>query len=159
MVKEFDLLQPAQISIFLSLFPWLKFYASPQNKVKNMLKLEREGSGCSWTSVQMQTVSLMVNDQVSDSEVFSEWLNNTFPVNQSETIVLMELFLYSVGMVIQYLVQVKCLFLKTNLNLAPTGDSEISENEFCGFNVSLIVLVCVTLTSVTASALIITVLH
>lgn len=65
-----------------------------------MLKLEREGSGCSWTSVQMQTVSLMVNDQVSDSEVFSEWLNNTFPVNQSETIVLMELFLYSVGMVI-----------------------------------------------------------
>lgn len=61
-----------------------------------MQKLERNACGCSWTSVQMHTVSLMVNDQVSDSEVFSEWLNNTVPVNQSETIVLMELFLYSV---------------------------------------------------------------
>lgn len=62
-------------------------------------------------------------------------------------------------MLIWCLVQIKCLFLKTNLNLAPTEDSEISENVFCGFNVFLIVLLCVTLNSVTASALIITVFH
>lgn len=92
-VKEFDLLQPAQISVFLSLFPWLKFYASLQSKEKNMQKkIEREASGCSWTSVQMQIVSVMVIDQVSDPEEFCEWLNNSVPVNQSETIVLMVLF-------------------------------------------------------------------
>lgn len=50
-VKEFDLLQPAKISIFLSLFSWLKFYASLQKKAKNVQKVEMEASGCSWTSV------------------------------------------------------------------------------------------------------------
>lgn len=50
-VKEFDLLQPAKVSVFLSLFPRLKFYASLQKKAKNIQKVEMEVSGCSWTFV------------------------------------------------------------------------------------------------------------
>lgn len=108
----------------------------------------------------MQIVSLMVIDQVSDPEVFCEWLNDTVPVNQSETFVLMEFFLYPVKLYVNLIFSSDKMFiLKVNLNLALTGDSEISENEFSGVDVFLIVLLCVTLNPVTVSAVIISVFH
>lgn len=92
----------------------VKVLCFPTEESKKYAKIEREASGCSWTSVQMQIVSLMVIDQVSDLEVFSEWLNNTVPVNQSETIVLMEFFLYSVKLYVNLVFNSDKLFIFEN---------------------------------------------
>lgn len=62
----------------------------------------------------MQTVSVMVIDQMSDPEVFSKWLNNTVLVNQSETIVLMKLFLYSVKLYVNVVLSSDKMFIFKN---------------------------------------------
>lgn len=62
----------------------------------------------------MQTLSIMVIDQMSDPEVFSKWLNNTVLVNQSETIVLMKLFLYSAKLYVNVVLSSDKMFIFKN---------------------------------------------
>lgn len=62
----------------------------------------------------MQTLSIMVIDQMSDLEVFSKWLNNTVLVNQSETIVLMKLFLYSAKLYVNVVLSSDKMFIFKN---------------------------------------------
>lgn len=58
---------------------------------------QKSRKGCFWLVLDFcPDADCFTIDQVSDPEVFNEWLNNTVHVNQSETIVLMEPFLYSV---------------------------------------------------------------
>lgn len=69
-------------------------------------------------------------------------------------------FLYSIKLYVNLVFSSDKMFvLQINLNLALAGDSEISENEFSGVHVFLIVVLCVTLNSVPANAVLISVYH